>query len=86
MSPATRAWLTLLVLSAATTGLAVSQFALSGWMIDVCSAALLMLAWLKARVILSRYLGLATAPAWLRGANLVLALYAALLLSLTLIA
>lgn len=86
MSPATRAWLTLLALSAATTGLAVSQSALSGWMINVCCAALLMFAWLKARVILSRYLGLAAAPDWLRGANLVLALYAALLLSLTLIA
>jgi len=70
----TRAWIALLALSAITTTLAVVQ------------PALTVLAWLKARVILARYLGLAAAPDWLRGFNLVLALYAILLLALTLAA
>lgn len=82
----TRAWIILLALSALTTALAVAQPALTGWAIPACSSVLLGLAWLKARVILARYLGLAAAPDWLRGFNLVLALYAGLLLTLTLAA
>ncbi|MEI2686990.1 MAG: nitric oxide reductase F protein [Cypionkella sp.] len=82
----TRAWIALLALSAITTTLAVVQPALTGWAIAASSSLLLVLAWLKARVILARYLGLAAAPDWLRGFNLVLALYAILLLALTLAA
>lgn len=86
MTPETRAWVRLLALSATTTVLAVAHPSLHGWAIPTTSAALLGLAWLKARSILSRYLGLSAAPAWLRGFNLVLGLYAALLLALTLAA
>jgi len=86
LPPETRAWVALLALSAASTGLAVAQPSLQGPIIPSTSAALLCLAWLKARVILKHYLGLNAAPAWLRGFNLTLGLYMALLLALALAA
>ncbi|MBC7153389.1 MAG: nitric oxide reductase F protein [Rhodobacteraceae bacterium] len=45
-------------------------------------ALILALAWLKARVILARYLGLAAAPFWRRGFEVALALFCLLLLGL----
>ena len=42
----------------------------------------LLLAWLKARIVLSRYLGLQAAPFWLRGFEISLALLVLLLLAL----
>jgi hypothetical protein len=69
MTRATKAWGWLVALSAASTALAAS---------GVSDAALtlpiLMLAGLKAHVILRDYLRLVTAPAWLRGFDLGLAL------------
>jgi hypothetical protein len=46
---------------------------------------ILTLAWLKARVILGRYLGLVNATFWARGFGISLALFCALLLGLYLI-
>ena len=45
----------------------------------------LMLAWLKARIVLSRYLGLAAAPSWQRGFEISLAFFCLLLLGLYLL-
>ena len=53
---------------------------------DGCRRGIILtLAWLKARVILGRYLGLAAAPFWRRGFNLSLALFCLLLLGLYLV-
>lgn len=69
MSQMTKAWLQLLALSAGSTLLAASG--LGGfWLV----AAVLLLAGLKARVILKDYLGLSVAPGWLRGFELGLSL------------
>lgn len=84
LRPETRAWLTLLALSASTAALAVAQPRLAAWAVPAASAALLLLAWVKARVILKHYLGLSAAPAWLRGFTVVLAIYCAVLLGLAL--
>ncbi|MBC7146897.1 MAG: nitric oxide reductase F protein [Thioclava marina] len=86
--PLIRAWAWLIALSAASTALAVavSQGLLSGRGVTLGGAAILILAWAKANVILSRYLGLAQAPFWHRGFRIVLGLYAVLLLGLYLIA
>lgn len=78
-----RAWLALVGLGAAT-----SAFAALGGSPPVSwplAAAVLALAWLKARLILARYLGLAAAPTWRRGFETVLGLYALLLLGLFLV-
>ena len=48
-------------------------------------AIVLLLAWLKARVILSRYLGLCAAPFWARGFGLALGVFCTVLLGLYLI-
>ena len=64
----TRAWLMLLLFSAGSTALAVSGLRGTGFVV-----AVLALAGAKARVILSRYLGLAAAPAVLTGFDLALA-------------
>jgi hypothetical protein len=84
----TRAWATLLALSAASTGLAfaVTGGQISGATLSVTGAAILILAWAKARLILNAYLRLTEAPAFRRGFGLTLALYAALLLALYLAA
>lgn len=83
MSPLTRAWIVLLALSGGSTLIAAAVTA--GIAPVIAGAAILMLAWLKSRVILSRYLGLWQAPAWRAGFNAVIGLYCLLLLGLYLI-
>ena len=78
-----RAWIALALLSLASTALA--QWDLAGLAQAVAGAAILTLAFFKARLILGRYLGLAAAPYWQRGFNLVIALYMGLLLALYLL-
>jgi len=78
-----RAWIALAVLSLASTALA--QWDLAGLAQAVAGAAILTLAFFKARLILGRYLGLAAAPYWQSGFNLVIALYMGLLLALYLL-
>ncbi len=87
-NPLTRAWALLLALSLASTALsiAVAKGALTDLNATLSGAVILGLAWAKARTILSQYLGLKAAPAWLRGFNTVLALYALVLLGLYLAA
>lgn len=69
MTRTTTAWALLLVLSAASTALAASG--LGG---AALTLPILALAGLKAHVILKDYLRLSTAPGWLRGFDLGLAL------------
>ena len=76
-------WMFLLVLCFAST-------LISLWPVPVhwqalSGALILGLAWLKARVILGRYLGLAQAPFWARGFGISLALFCAFLLGFYLI-
>ena len=79
----TIAWIVLIVLSAlsAVTAALVN----SGFDKRVTGAVVLFLALMKARIILSRYLGLADAPSWRRGFNLSLSIYCLVLLGLYLI-
>lgn len=80
--PLVTAWLWLVALSMGSTALALARVeggALAG-------AAILMLAWLKARVILSDYLGLRAAPFWRRGFGMVLGATMLGLLALDLLA
>jgi hypothetical protein len=51
----------------------------------VSGITILVLAWLKARIILSQYLGLAAAPFWRRGFNFALAVLCLLMMGLYLI-
>ncbi|MEZ5685343.1 MAG: nitric oxide reductase F protein [Paracoccaceae bacterium] len=85
--PLIRAWAWLLALSGISTALAVavSKGLLGGHGVTIGGAVILILAWAKAGIILSRYLGLAQAPFWHRGFRLTLGFYAALLLALYLI-
>ena len=69
MTRATKAWARLVALSAASTALAASG--LTGAALAV---PILVLAGLKAHLILRDYLGLMVAPGWLRRFDLVLAL------------
>ncbi|WP_244512618.1 cytochrome C oxidase subunit IV family protein [Roseovarius nanhaiticus] len=69
----TRAWLTLIVLSGVSTLAAAAITA--GYDARIAGAIVLFLALMKARLILSRYLGLADAPSWRRGFNLSLTLF-----------
>ena len=82
--PLSRAWLTLLAIGAGSTliAAALSQGVLDGPAEPAAGAAILALSWAKARVILARYLGLAGAPFWRRGFEIVLGLYCAGLLVL----
>ncbi len=84
MTHVTKAWLLLLALSGASTVLsvAVARGALSGSAATIGGAAILALAWAKARTILNAYLRLSGAPAFRRGFGLALGLYALLLLGL----
>lgn len=62
-----RALVALIVLGLATTGIAVLRDG-AGWLWPAAAtAALLVLAGLKAEIILGRYLALRLAPAWLSG-------------------
>ncbi|CUH44963.1 cytochrome C oxidase subunit IV family protein [Ruegeria atlantica] len=76
----TQAWFALLALSLASTLLT---------MLPVHSAlvvgGILILALIKARVILARYLDLAESPTWLRGFTFVMIAFACLVLALYLI-
>lgn len=75
-----RAWVILISLSlgsALVTVLALDR--------RIGGTLVLLLALLKARVILSRYLGLDAAPRWRRGFNLTLGLFCAVLLGLFLV-
>ncbi|MDU9005340.1 cytochrome C oxidase subunit IV family protein [Sedimentitalea todarodis] len=71
-------WLTGLSLLAAVATLA----PMARW---VLAAAILLLALLKARLILARYLDLYRAPGWLAGATLVFAIWTVLAFGLYLI-
>ena len=68
-----RGWAWLLALSLLST--------LAAWLVETgadapaMGALILVMAWLKARLILLRYLGLAAAPFWARGFGMVLAAY-----------
>lgn len=83
----TRAWIWLLALSLGSTVIAslVGTDRLEGPALPLAGAAILVLSWAKARIILDRYLGLAQAPFWHRGFSTVLGLYALGLLALYLI-
>jgi Prokaryotic Cytochrome C oxidase subunit IV len=78
--PILRAWLSLLVLSAASVVAAL--VAGMGFGESVVGVLVLLFAWMKARVILARYLGLWQAPSWQSGFNWVLGLFCLLLLGL----
>lgn len=75
-----RAWLGLLALSLAAT--LVTLWDRPAALSAPAGAAILLLAWAKARIILARYLGLAAAPFWRRGFEISLAGFALLLLGL----
>ncbi|MHA7774656.1 cytochrome C oxidase subunit IV family protein [Roseibium sp. M-1] len=81
--PLVCAWLALMGLSIATvlvTSVSADLFSRS-----LFGGLLLFLAWAKARIILSRFLGLWQAPAWLSGFSWVIGLYCLLLLCLYLV-
>lgn len=79
----TRAWAGLLLMSAASVLIAAGfTDRLSA---GATGALVLVFAWMKARVVLSRYLGLWQAPTWLSGFNWVLGLFCLLLLGLFLV-
>lgn len=82
-SPLTRAWIALMLLSFGSTVLA--AFTDYGLSVSATGGLILLLALLKARVILSRYLGLWQAPSWNRGFNWVLSLFCLALFGLYLI-
>ncbi|SDX26784.1 Cytochrome C oxidase subunit IV [Ruegeria halocynthiae] len=73
----TRAWLGLLALSVASAVLTMlhAPAALIG-------AGILILALIKSRIILARYLDLSTSPAWLRGFTMVLTGFAIVVFAL----
>ena len=78
--PLLRAWLWLIGLSFGST--LVSLWPWPPALAALAGGLVLGLAWLKARVILSRYLGLCEAPAWRRGFGISLGLFCLLLLGL----
>jgi hypothetical protein len=79
-----RALAALIALGAATTAIAVLRDgAAPVW--PAAAAMLLVLAGLKAEIILARYLALGVAPAWLRGFRAALVLLIAVLYALWLI-
>ena len=80
----TRAWIALLLLSGLAT--LVSAGVGAGLNRQIAGVAMLFLALVKARVILSRYLGLVQAPMWLRGFTISLTLFCLLLAGLYLVA
>ena len=83
MRALTRAWMALMLLSGASTLIAalVSRDAAP----TIIGTLILLFAWMKARIILSRYLGLWQAPAWRAGFDWVLGLFCLLMLALYLI-
>lgn len=81
--PLLRAWLLLLLLGAGSTLFAVLD--LRGVAPAAVGGLILMLSWLKARIILSRYLGLWRAPTWRAGFDWVLGFFCLLLCGLYLV-
>lgn len=81
MTYLTKNWLILIALSAVSTAIAAS-----GATGAALTLAVLILAGLKARVILSAYLGLNAVPGWQRGFDLGLTLLLALMAALALAA
>ncbi|WP_457649343.1 nitric oxide reductase F protein [Profundibacter sp.] len=82
-----RAWIALLVLSMASTTVAIfidrgKATTVTGWVPAVAGVMILLLALIKGRIILSRYLGLETTRFWRRGFNTALTVYAMVLLGL----
>lgn len=82
-----RAWVFLLLFSAISTGVAVmidrgNIHGADNWINAVAGTVILGLALIKGRIILSRYLGLDSAPFWRHGFNLGLTIYALTLLGL----
>ena len=75
-----RAWMWLAILSLGSTAITFWQWPTN--LAPVAGAAILALAWAKARVILADYLGLSAAPFWRRGFNLSLGVFCLLLLGL----
>ena len=65
--PLVRAWLALIALSAIATAVSLLRPETPPWAGTAAGAVILGLAWLKARVILGRYLDLAGYPAARRG-------------------
>lgn len=78
-----KAWIWLMALSGGSA--LVAMLVGQGMDRRLAGAAILFLALLKSRTILSRYLGLAEAPSWKRGFNMVLGFYCAVLLAIYLI-
>lgn len=76
----TTAWLALLALSLASTGATVLPVPQ-----QIVAAAVLVLALIKARVILARYLELSAARSWLSGLSIIIACFFGLVLGLFLI-
>lgn len=80
--PLARAWALLIALSALATAVALLRPAGPRGVVIVAGAAILGLSWLKARVILNRYLELASHPGPRRAFGMVLALWALAALTL----
>ncbi len=78
-----RAWIQLMALGAITTGLAQ---AIDGEQTGVIAgAAILVVAFLKSRIVLKNYLGLALAPSWQGGFDLALGAFVLLALTVYLV-
>lgn len=75
-----RAWMALIVASIVSTGLALLPVP-AGWSAAI-GIAILVVAWIKARIVLARYMGLETVPAWQHGFDLCLGAFTLLLISL----
>lgn len=67
MDHLTRAWLFLILLSLASTLVALLLPGLRGWPVQGAAVLILIIAMFKARIILAQYLELDTAPRWRRG-------------------
>lgn len=80
--PLARAWALLIALSALATAVALLRPAGPRGVVIAAGAAILGLSWLKARVILNRYLELASHPGPRRAFGMVLALWALAALTL----
>jgi len=71
--PLINAWIALIVLSLATTALSIAGSDKT-W-VPVTGTAILLIAWIKARLVLARYMGLAAAPSWQGGFDICLGIF-----------
>lgn len=78
-----RAWIALVLLSGVSA--VAAGLVNAGVDARVTGSLVMLLALMKARVILSRYLGLDAAPSWRPGVNLTILLFCLLLLGLYLV-